>query len=80
NEIIGLAESGDLAELRRHAHNLVSTAGGVGALQLADRARRLEGACQAQNDREARALARDIATVANPAYQAMRERIAAADA
>ncbi len=41
--IIAHAERGELTELRRHAHNLVSTAGGVGARELAGLARRTRG-------------------------------------
>jgi hypothetical protein len=48
----------------------------VGALQLADLARRLEGACQAEDDTQARALAHEIAEVAAPAHDAMRQRLA----
>jgi two-component system, sensor histidine kinase len=79
NEIIGHAESGNLAELRRHAHNLVSTAGGVGAHQLAGLARRLEAACRAEKADEARQLARAIPTAAIPACDAMRARLVAAN-
>jgi CheY-like chemotaxis protein len=76
-EIINHAESGDLAELKRHAHNLVSTAGGVGAHQLASLARRLEAACRAERTDEARELAREVPAAAAPACAAMRARLAA---
>jgi len=78
--IIGHAERGELAALRRHAHNLVSTAGGVGARQLASLARRLEAACAAGNAEEARALAHAIGKAAAPACDAMRAHLKTAAA
>jgi PAS domain S-box-containing protein len=74
-EIASHAESGNVAELKRHAHNLVSTAGGVGAHQLASLARRLEAACRAGRTDEARALAREVPAVAAPACEALRARL-----
>jgi CheY-like chemotaxis protein/HPt (histidine-containing phosphotransfer) domain-containing protein len=78
--IIGHAERGELTELRRHAHNLVSTAGGVGARELASLARRLEAACAAEKSEESRALARAIGGVAASACDAMRARLKASAA
>jgi PAS domain S-box-containing protein len=77
-DIIGHAERGDLIELRRHAHNLVSAAGGVGAMQLSVLARQLEAACLAEKRDEARALARTIEEAAVPACAVVRERMVAA--
>ncbi|HUH85346.1 MAG TPA: PAS domain S-box protein [Stellaceae bacterium] len=73
--IIAHAERGELGELRRHAHNLVSTAGGVGARELASLARRLEAACAGQKPEEARTLARAVGSVAASACDAMRARL-----
>jgi PAS domain S-box-containing protein len=78
--IIGHAERGELGELRPHAHNLVSTAGGVGARELASLARRLEAACAGQQAEEARALTRTIGGVAASAADAMRARLKASAA
>lgn len=80
SQIISLAENGSLSELRRHAHDLVSTAGGVGAMQLAAMARRLEAACHAENSEEARALARNVGDAAHPACAAMRAHLSSANA
>jgi len=78
--IIAHAERGELTELRRHAHNLVSTAGGVGARELASLARRLEAACAGQKAEEAQALAHAIGGVAASACDAMRARLKASAA
>jgi signal transduction histidine kinase/ActR/RegA family two-component response regulator/HPt (histidine-containing phosphotransfer) domain-containing protein len=75
NRIHALAEAGSLTELRQHAHNLVSTAGGVGAHPLAALARRLEAACQSEDVARARDLARDLADTAAPTCAAMRRRL-----
>jgi PAS domain S-box-containing protein len=78
--IARLARQQNLAELRGHAHNLVSTAGGVGAKHLAALARRLESACVAERGDEATALAALIGDAAPPAYDAVQQHLSLARA
>jgi signal transduction histidine kinase/DNA-binding NarL/FixJ family response regulator len=80
SKIVDLATSGPLTELRRHAHDLVSTAGGVGAVQVASLARRLEAACYDDNADEARELARRIGELTPAAREAIRAHLASVDA
>jgi CheY-like chemotaxis protein/HPt (histidine-containing phosphotransfer) domain-containing protein len=79
-QIVRLGEAGDLAAVRPHAHNLVSTAGGFGAMQLSDLARRLEEACHTGDAARARDLAHAIGTAAEPARDAVRACVAPAGA
>src|SRR6185437_14364035 len=79
-QIVRLGEAGDCTAVRPHAHNLVSTAGGFGAMQLSDLARRLEEACHAGDTARARDLARAIGTAAEPARDAVRACLAPAGA
>jgi signal transduction histidine kinase/DNA-binding response OmpR family regulator len=78
-KIMTFAAAGDLAAVRPHAHNLVSTAGGFGAMRLSDLARRLEEACHAGNAAEVRDLAKAVGAAAEPARDAVRARLAPAD-
>ena len=78
DQIVSLAATGNLVAVRPHAHNLVSTAGGFGAMQLSNLARRLEDACHFGNLDEARSLAREIAAVVGPAREAVRACLAPA--
>ncbi len=80
DQIVSLAESGNLAAIRPHAHNLVSTAGGFGAMQLSDLARRLEEACYGGNVAAVRELAQAIGAAAGPAREAVRACLAPAGA
>jgi len=80
DQILRLAAADDVAAIRPHAHNLVSTAGGFGAMQLSDLARRLEDACHTGNIAAARELARAIGDAAEPAREAVRACLAPAGA
>jgi len=80
DQIVSLAETGNLAAVRPHAHNLVSTAGGFGAMQLSDLARRLEDACHGGDVAAVRELARAIGAAAGPARAAVRACVAPAGA
>ncbi len=80
DQIVSFAETGDLAAVRPHAHNLVSTAGGFGAMQLSDLARRLEEACHGGNVAAARELAQAIGAAVGPAREAVRACLAPAGA
>src|SRR5260221_7023786 len=66
DQIVSLAESGNLAAIRPHAHNLVSTAGGFGARQLSDLARGLEEACFGGEVPAARELAPAVGAAGRP--------------
>jgi signal transduction histidine kinase/FixJ family two-component response regulator len=77
DQILRFAKDGNLARMRSHAHNLVSTAGGFGATQLTELARRLEDACQGGNTGEARELARQVGEAAGTAREAVRACVAA---
>ncbi|HEX7968939.1 MAG TPA: ATP-binding protein [Stellaceae bacterium] len=79
DQIVSLAATANLAGIRPHAHNLISTAGGFGAMQLSNLARRLEDACRFGNADEARGLAREIAAVVGPACEAVRASLARAN-
>jgi two-component system, sensor histidine kinase and response regulator len=79
-QIVRLGEAGDLAAVRPHAHNLVSTAGGFGAMQLSDLARRLEEACHGGDTAQVRELARAIGAASEPAREAVRACLAPAGA
>lgn len=79
DQIVSLAATANLAGIRPHAHNLISTAGGFGAMQLSNLARRLEDACHFGNADEARGLAREIAAVVRPACEAVRASLARAN-
>ena len=68
------AAAGQLAELKQNAHDLVSTAGGVGALRLSGLARELEQACRDSDVVLARRLAGEIGAAAGPTCEALRER------
>lgn len=72
------AERADLPEVRREAHDLVSTAGNVGAAQLAAVARRLEEACAAGDATDVRSLVAEIRIAAPPTCDAVRRRLATA--
>jgi CheY-like chemotaxis protein/HPt (histidine-containing phosphotransfer) domain-containing protein len=78
--IVRLGEAGDLTAVRPHAHNLVSTAGGFGAMQLSDLARRLEEACHGGDVAQVRELARAIGAASEPAREAVRACLAPAGA
>jgi CheY-like chemotaxis protein/HPt (histidine-containing phosphotransfer) domain-containing protein len=79
-QIVRLGEAGDLAAVRPHAHNLVSTAGGFGAMQLSDLARRLEEACHGGDAARVRELARAVGAASEPARDAVRACLAPAGA
>jgi CheY-like chemotaxis protein len=79
-QIIALSEQGNLAAVRREAHNLVGTAGGVGARQLATLARAIEGACRAEAPDQVRALLGGMPQTAATAADAMRSRLQALSA
>ena len=70
----------EAAQLRGQAHDLVSTAGGIGARHLSALARRLESACLAGRGDEAAALATTIGDAAPGAYDAVREHLSLASA
>jgi PAS domain S-box-containing protein len=74
--ITTLAAAGDLAALRRDAHDVISTAGGIGAEQLAGLGRRLERACGAGDLAAAQALAATMATIIGPTCDALRRGFA----
>ena len=80
DQIVALAKTDNFAAVRAHAHNLVSTAGGFGAMQLSDLARRLEEACHDGNLAAARELAQAIGAAAEPAREAVRACVAPAGA
>jgi HPt (histidine-containing phosphotransfer) domain-containing protein len=67
-----LAESGNLDEMSREAHDLVSTAGAIGADRLAALARALDGVCRAGQAEAAAALAHELGTIAAPTLDAVR--------
>jgi CheY-like chemotaxis protein/HPt (histidine-containing phosphotransfer) domain-containing protein len=77
-QIVRLGEAGDFAAVRPHAHNLVSTAGGFGAMQLSELARHLEEACHAGDTAQVRELARAIGAASEPARDAVRACLAPA--
>jgi signal transduction histidine kinase/DNA-binding NarL/FixJ family response regulator len=70
-QIVKLAEGGNLHEVRLHAHNLVSTSGGIGAMQLSALARQLEEACHGGKSEAAQELARRIGEIALPTRDAV---------
>jgi PAS domain S-box-containing protein len=72
--IAASAEAEALGALRQDAHDLASTAGGVGAERLSQLARRLEQACRQGDTREAKELARAVGVTAPPTCDALRER------
>ena len=78
--ITRLARQQDWTQLRGQAHDLVSTAGGIGARHLSALARRLESACLAGRGDEAAALAATIGDAAPGAYDAVREHLSLASA
>jgi PAS domain S-box-containing protein len=78
--IARLARQQDWTQLRGQAHDLVSTAGGIGARHLSALARRLESACLAGRADEAAALAATIGDAAPGAYDAVREHLSLASA
>jgi signal transduction histidine kinase/DNA-binding response OmpR family regulator len=80
DQIVRLGEAGDLTAVRPHAHNLVSTAGGFGAMQLSDLARRLEEACHGGDAAQVRELARAIGSASAPARDAVRACLVPASA
>jgi HPt (histidine-containing phosphotransfer) domain-containing protein len=80
DQIVHLGEAGDLTAVRPHAHNLVSTAGGFGAMQLSDLARRLEEACHGGDAAQVRDLARAIGSASAPARDAVRACLVPASA
>jgi signal transduction histidine kinase/FixJ family two-component response regulator len=75
-QIVKLAQGDNLPETRLHAHNLVSTAGGIGAMQLSGLARQLEEACHAGKTEAAHDLARRLGDVAGPTRDAVRAYLA----
>jgi signal transduction histidine kinase/DNA-binding NarL/FixJ family response regulator len=75
-QIVKLAQGDNLPEIRLHAHNLVSTAGGVGAMQLSGLARQLEEACHGGKTEAAQDLARRLGEVAGPSRDAIRAYLA----
>jgi PAS domain S-box-containing protein len=76
--ISALAGGSDLPALRREAHDLVSTAGGIGASRLTALARYLEQVCVAGNADDARACAAEIRAAAIPACLEVEHRLMAA--
>jgi signal transduction histidine kinase/DNA-binding NarL/FixJ family response regulator len=76
DQIAKLAEGDNLPQTRLHAHNLVSTAGGIGAMQLSGLARQLEEACHAGKLEAAREFARQIGEIAGPTREAVRAYLA----
>jgi PAS domain S-box-containing protein len=68
------AAAGQLGELKQNAHDLVSTAGGVGAQRLSGLARELEQACRDGDVVLARNLASEIGAAAGPTCDALRQR------
>jgi signal transduction histidine kinase/CheY-like chemotaxis protein/HPt (histidine-containing phosphotransfer) domain-containing protein len=75
-QITKLAGGDNLPETRLHAHNLVSTAGGIGAMRLSSLARQLEDACHGGKADAARELAHLIGEVADPTRDAVRAYLA----
>jgi PAS domain S-box-containing protein len=55
--------AGDIAAVRRDAHDIISTAGNIGAERLSRLARRLERACAEGDATEVRALAATLASL-----------------
>jgi PAS domain S-box-containing protein len=70
------AKGADLAQLRREAHDLVSTAGNIGASHLAAIARRLESACVCGDEGGVAPLVDEIGAAAPSACAAVRKRLA----
>ncbi|HKX09130.1 MAG TPA: Hpt domain-containing protein [Stellaceae bacterium] len=64
--------AGDLPGLRREAHDLVGSAGNIGAAALARTARQLEEACVADDAARATALATELRQIAGETDQAHR--------
>jgi PAS domain S-box-containing protein len=69
------AKTGDMDAVKREAHAMVSTSGGVGAAQLSALARNLEQACVAGDTAAAAALIRDLQDAAEPTFVALRQRL-----
>jgi PAS domain S-box-containing protein len=69
------AAAGDLETLKREAHAMISTAGGVGAARLSAIARDLEQACVNRDAAVAAGLARRLAEAATPTFDAMRRHM-----
>jgi HPt (histidine-containing phosphotransfer) domain-containing protein len=69
------AKTGDMEMVKREAHAMVSTAGGVGAAQLSALARNLEQACVAGDTAAAAALIRNLQDAAEPTFVALRQRL-----
>lgn len=78
--VIAFGEQGNLAAVRREAHNLVGTAGGVGARQVAALGRAIESACRAEAPDQVRALLGRMSQTAATAADAMRSRLQAMSA
>jgi len=67
--------AGDLEAMKREAHAMISTAGGVGAAQLAAIARDLEQACAEGRADAATGLAQRLKEAAPPTFDAMGRRM-----
>jgi PAS domain S-box-containing protein len=70
-----LADTGRLDELRKEAHDIVSTAGSVGADRLAAIARALDGVCRAGLPAAATSLAHELGAVGPPTLAAVRSYV-----
>jgi PAS domain S-box-containing protein len=75
DNVARLAGTGRLDELRKEAHDLVSTAGAVGADRLAAIARALDGVCGAGEAAAAKSLAQELGAVAAPTLAAVRSHL-----
>jgi signal transduction histidine kinase/CheY-like chemotaxis protein len=71
-----LARAGDLGQLARTAHDLVSTAGNFGARRLAYIARQLDAAARDDDARRVAALMPGLAEAAEQAFTLIRARLA----
>ncbi|MBI3707069.1 MAG: response regulator, partial [Proteobacteria bacterium] len=80
DRIKALMEQGDLAQIARESHDLVSTAGNFGARRMQALARRLEGACKAANAVKAGKLVQEVLVAAPPSWAAVRTRFLARSA
>jgi PAS domain S-box-containing protein len=75
-KIIDSAKAGDTETVKREAHAMVSTAGGVGAAQLSALARGLEQACIAGDNAAVAAFLRDLEATAQPTFAGLRQHLA----
>ena len=70
-KIASAAAAGEIEALRREAHAMISTAGGVGAARLANLARDLEQACVKGDATAVAGLAHRLQEAATPTFDAM---------